>query len=243
MYMYAPGQVYIETIDGQNVPIADIPNLRFVVSKMATDSKGALASFELGEPVYEPASELSDDVPLVGQRLSRSLPAYPSDVIEATGAWLLTTSDLALDLWVQRSKANMTHLCHQSVPVGAAKLVKPLFRIELGMALRYKIKADREVWTRPQDPKTKVFGSWKKDRVVEGAFQQRMQGVRWGDRYTLQGLVETTPCLPLPEGEARDSWFVERHEIVRTFPLPYFPMAAAVNPPTAPKNAPASDKN
>ena len=212
-------------VDGRNVKVADTPRLRFVLPKLPIDpATGELGKLEFPQPRYENAQDLLDS-PISGARLPRPIPLYPSELRSAVGAWILSSKDLRLDIWVEVSRAFMTHLCKEPPAPGAKKRVKPLYKFKAGVGLSFGVKADKELWKRGPKPggQPHQLGDWELDKVEPGEWLKKYLGVSWGDEETANGAIESTPCVDLPAGEPRDTWTVLRHEVVRTLSLPYLP--------------------
>lgn len=234
MLYLAPGGPFGEPIGGRFIQVADIPNLNFALKNPKIDVRtGDIARFEFEEPVYAPAGELSDDLPLVDVRVTQPLPVFAGTQTEAVGAYLVSTDDLALDIWLQPARAYMSHLCPPPKP-GKKSTVKPLYRLQLGTALRYKLTIDTEVWTRKLDPKTGAFSPWTKTRIDKGKPIKRQTPILLGNTYTLNQFKDQLPCIELPQGSPRDQWTLMAPVVVRNFALPYIPTASAT--PTDPPN-------
>lgn len=234
MQLIVPAVGFSVSVDGQSVTIADTPRLRFQLTNLKVDpTTGDLQAIELPEPLYDHVEDLMDQ-PITALRLPRPLPAYPSDLRSAVGAWIFSSSDLALDIWLQTSRAYISHLCPPSTKPGPAS-VKPLYQFEIGVGLRFKVKADKEIWTRSpvSDRTPNVLGPWKKDSVEPGEWNERQEGVTWGDHITANELIPTTPCIPLPPDAPLNTWQITAHRIMRTITLPYYPGLPTPSAPQA----------
>src|SRR4051812_33031777 len=121
MILSVSSKVFDVSVAGTPITIADTPYLRFVLDKLEVDKKtGDLAEFELPEPFYEKSKDLQD-APFTNRRLICPLPPYPTDLKEITRAWIISSADLFLDIWLQISRAFMTHLCDEPAAAGKPK--------------------------------------------------------------------------------------------------------------------------
>jgi hypothetical protein len=229
MQLMIPYHAFVMIVENLTVVVADCPAMRFDLSKIKIEPDGSLAPFELGEPLYTPGDGLADDLPMTKRRFSRSgFPAYPSNLRRAVGAWLISTSDLVLDIWLELSRV---YLPGQGGGSGrSTQHVRPLYRFKGGTALRYKRQADAEYWARSpiRDVPGAPLGPWTRDRIEEGSPEAQFDGVYWGESVTANQLLDASKNMKLPKDARRNVWEVVSTGVVRSIPLPYSP--AFTNP-------------
>lgn len=174
------------------MPIARVPRIRMTLVYELNERSGRLTSPSIDDLVFD-EDQLDDNAAQVMSRYRRrSVPTIATPGMTRTRAYLLSTSNLQIDLEVQLRRRFRKRECRaQSAPGARRPLARPIYNVRARAVLRYRFRIDREIWRFHSDQ------VWRFDGVIEDprGMRSKRTEAAWTQFALLRDALDLAPCV------------------------------------------------